>query len=209
MPTAFMLYNRRRLVVLGLVSLTSLGCEDEVVIPASALSASSTPGGVPGAPAPGAPIAADPNAMEPPLPPVAFQEEDFSENDRSRDPFRSFQDLFLEKNDRKTFQGAKVLLENFSIDDLHLIGVITGIQPAKAMLVDPTGKGHVIQRNDLIGKAERVQSGGGGGEFEINWRVDRIRDSDVVFVREDPANPDVPSATRVLSLRTEEDDAQQ
>lgn len=208
MPTAFMLRNRRNLALLGLASVISLGCEDEVVIPASAPSINTTPAGAPGPALPGA-SAVDPNAAEPPLPPVAFQEEDFSENDRSRDPFRSFQDLFLEKNDRKTFQGAKVLLENFAIDDLRLIGVVTGIQPAKAMLVDPTGKGHVIQRNDLIGKAERVQSGGGGGEFEINWRVDRIRESDVVFVREDPANPDVPSATRVLSLRTEDDDAQQ
>jgi hypothetical protein len=30
----------------------------------------------------------------------------------------------------------------------------------------------------------------------------------VVFVREDPSNPDVPSATRVLSLRTEEENAE-
>lgn len=207
MPTALMARNCRRLAWLALAGVLSWGCEDEVVIPASAVSASAPPG-APGPAVPGAPQV-EPNAVEPPLPPVAFQEEDFSENDRSRDPFRSFQDLFLEKNDRKTFQGAKVLLENFAIDDLRLIGVVTGIQPAKAMLVDPTGKGHVIQRNDLIGKAERVQSGGGGGEFEINWRVDRIRESDVVFVREDPANPDVPSATRVLSLRTEEDDGQQ
>jgi hypothetical protein len=30
-----------------------------------------------------------------------------------------------------------------------------------------------------------------------------------VFVREDPANPDVPSATRVLSLRTDEENARE
>lgn len=142
----------------------------------------------------------------PPLPKVQFQEEDFAENDRNRDPFRSYEDLFVEKSDRRSLQRAKVLLEEYSLDDLKLIGVITRIVPAKAMVVDPSGKGHVIERNNLVGRAERVRAGSSNDEFEINWRVDRIRESDVVFVREDPANPDVPSATRVLSLRTQEEE---
>jgi type IV pilus assembly protein PilP len=37
----------------------------------------------------------------------------------------------------------------------------------------------------------------------VNWRVDSIRDGDVVLVRSDPANPDVPTATRVIPLRPE------
>jgi type IV pilus assembly protein PilP len=149
---------------------------------------------------------ADPSVDMPPLPKVQFQEEDFAESERSRDPFRSYEDLFVEKADRRSLQRAKVLLEEFSLDDLKLIGVISRIVPAKAMVVDPSGKGHVIERNDLVGRAERVQAGSSNDEFEINWRVDRIRESDVVFVREDPANPDVPSATRVLSLRTAQED---
>lgn len=191
-----------RLVRLAVVLTTVMACSEEVIIqssprPAATGTASATPSSVAQAAAPM------------PLPPVLFQEDDFAENDRSRDPFRSFQDLFLEKSDRKTWQHAKVLLPELALDELRLIGVINGIVPAKAMVVDPAGKGHVIQRNDLVGKAERVQAGGGGGEFEINWRVDRIRESDVVFVREDPANPDVPSATRVLSLRTDEENARE
>jgi type IV pilus assembly protein PilP len=185
---------------LGLTSVVGFGCGEDVIVQ-SGTSADAT-ASVPQAAA-GLPIEAAPGALEPPLPPVAFQEEDFSENDRSRDPFRSFEDMFLEKSDRRTFQRAKVLLETYSLDQLKLIGVVTGIDPAKAMLEDPGGIGHVVQRNDLVGKAERVQTGGGSEEFEINWRVDRIRESDVVFVREDPANPDVPSATRVLSLHVE------
>ena len=47
--------------------------------------------------------------------------------------------------------------------------------------------------------------GASGTVYEINWRVDRIRSSDVVLVREDPSNPDVPSATRVIPLRPEEE----
>jgi type IV pilus assembly protein PilP len=182
-------------LVVGL-TLAVAGCSEDVIIQSPGPSSS---------PSAAAPVAPSSAAADVP-PPVAFQEDDFLENDRSRDPFRSFQDLFLERSDRKSWQHAKVIRPDLPLDELRLIGVITGIVPAKAMVVDPAGKGHVIQRNDLVGKAERVQGGGGAGEFEINWRVDRIRESDVVFVREDPSNPDVPSATRVLSLRNEQEE---
>ena len=137
-------------------------------------------------------------------PQVEFQEEDFTKTERSRDPFRSFEDSFVERSDRRSLQRARVVLEEYSLDDLKLIGIISRIVPAKAMVVDPTGKGHVIHRPDLVGRAERVQAGTSNQEFEVNWRVDRIRESDVVFVREDPTNPDVPSATRVMSLHSED-----
>lgn len=194
----------RTVRLFSLVSVACFGCAEDVIIQSGATGNSPAANA---APVGGAPGVGAPGTVELPLPPIAFQEEDFSENDRSRDPFRSFEDLFLEKSSRRTFQRAKVLLDTYSLDQLKLIGVITGIVPAKAMLEDPAGIGHVVQRNDLVGKAERVQSSGGGlEEFEINWRVDRIRDSDVVFVREDPTNPDVPSATRVLSLHVEGED---
>jgi type IV pilus assembly protein PilP len=158
------------------------------------------------APAPVATVAA-PKALpvaELPPPKVDYQEEDFAETERSRDPFRSYTDAFIQKNERRSAQRQTVVLEQYALEDLKLVGIVTGIEPARAMLVDPTGQGHVIHRNDLIGRAERVQGGVGVTEFEINWRVERIRESDIVLVREDPANPDVPSATRVLALRPEE-----
>jgi type IV pilus assembly protein PilP len=140
-----------------------------------------------------------------PAPKVALHEEDFSESERSRDPFHAFADAFVVKSARRNAQRQMVLLEQYALEDLKLVGIVTGIEPARAMLVDPTGQGHVIHRNELIGRAERVQTGGpNGAEFEINWRVERIRGSDVVLVREDPSNPDVPTATRVLALRPEE-----
>jgi type IV pilus assembly protein PilP len=72
------------------------------------------------------------------------------------------------------------------------------------MLVDPTGKGHVVRRGDFVGRADVVQmTGGTGATYELNWRLDRIRDGDVVLVREDPNNPDVPAATKVIPLRPE------
>lgn len=143
-------------------------------------------------------------AAKPAPPRVEFQESEFSDTDRSRDPFRSFQDLILAEVRGNLRSQRNVVLEEYSIDELRLIGLVTGIQPAKAMLVDPKGKGHVVQRGQFIGRPETVQAAGPGAtSFEINWRIDSIRDGDIVLVREDPSNPDVPSSTRVIALRSE------
>jgi type IV pilus assembly protein PilP len=47
--------------------------------------------------------------------------------------------------------------------------------------------------------------GSNGPEYQLNWRVDRIRDGDVVLIREDPAQPAIPPATRVIPLHPEAD----
>ena len=59
---------------------------------------------------------------------------------------------------------------------------------------------------DFVGKAELVHAGGPSGtDVAVNWRVDRIREGDVVFIREDPSHPEIPPTTRVMSLRPTED----
>jgi len=137
-------------------------------------------------------------------PKIDFQEAEFAENEKSRDPFRSFANMFVEEARGKVKSQREVLLDQYSVDELKLVGIVTGIDPAKAMLVDPTGKGHVVQRGQFVGRAEVVQASTTTARaYEINWRIDRIRDGDVVLVREDPQNPDVPSATKVIPLRPE------
>ena len=146
--------------------------------------------------------AADP--LTPP-PKVDVQETEFMESERSRDPFRSFARSFGQETKTKVHSQREVILSQYALDELKLIGIVTRAEPAKAMLVDPTGKGFVIQRGQFVGRADVVQGpGASGAVYEINWRVDRIRPGDVVLVREDPANPDVPSATRVIPLRPDE-----
>lgn len=136
-------------------------------------------------------------------PKVEFQESDFTETERSRDPFRNYAEAFLEESRSNVRSQREVLLDQYSVDELKLIGLVTRIAPARAMLLDPTGKGHVVTRGQFVGRAERVQAGTSGAEYEINWRLDRIRDEDIVLIREDPSHPDVPSATRVIPLRSE------
>ena len=146
-------------------------------------------------------LEAKPAASAPPA--IEFQEAEFTESERSRDPFRSFANSFAEEARTKVKSQREVLLDQYTVDELKLVGIVTRVTPERALLVDPTGKGHIIQRGQFVGRAEIVQGGSSGADYEINWRVERIRDSDIVLVRDDPSNPDVPSATRIIPLRPE------
>jgi type IV pilus assembly protein PilP len=136
-------------------------------------------------------------------PPLAFPI-DFNESARTRDPFFSYAREFAEEAKKRVRSQREVVLDQYALDELKLAGLVTGIRPARAMLIDPTKKGHVIHEGQFVGRSEVVQGGATGADYEINWRVDRIRDGDIVLVREDPANPDVPSATRVIPLRPDD-----
>lgn len=193
-----------------LLPLAILGCGDPPVVSKGQVSsAAAPPTAAPGVPAPVATGSAAPSASADALPvKVDIQETEFSESERSRDPFRSFASKFVEESKAHVHSQREVILGQYALDELKLIGIVTRAEPAKAMLVDPTGKGFVIQRGQFVGRADVVQGAGQSGTtYEINWRVDRIRPSDVVLVREDPSNPDVPSATRVIPLRPEEEDS--
>jgi type IV pilus assembly protein PilP len=74
------------------------------------------------------------------------------------------------------------------------------------MFLDPTGKGQIVYRGTFLCRPDVVRVGGPSGhEYEINWRVDRIRDGDVVLIRQDDAHPEIPPATRVIPLHPEAD----
>jgi len=169
-----------------------LGCGEDKIV--------SAPDGPPRRAAPAE------EAPKPETPPVVdFQEAAFVESERSRDPFRSFARFFLEEARGTVKSQRDVVLEEYAIEELKLVGLVTGSSPELAMLVDPIGLGHVVTRGQFVGRAQVVQpSGGVGAAYEVNWRVDRIRDGDLVLVRDDPSNPDVPSASRVIPLRTDE-----
>lgn len=94
--------------------------------------------------------------------------------------------------------------KRFALDELKLVGIVSGSSDApRAMLIDPRGKGWVVTRGELIGRPETLRDR--NGDHAVSWRVDRIRESDVVLVREDVAHSTlVPSATRVLALRHDE-----
>lgn len=147
-----------------------------------------------------------PDAGPPPKPVTAQElgENDFVESDRNRDPFRSFVTTFAEQGKRPAQNQRAVLLAQYAIDELKLVGIVTGGDYPRAMLVDPNGKGWVVRRGDFVGRPDVVHVGGvAGTDFQLNWRVERVRDGDLVLSREDPAQPGVPPATRVIPIRPE------
>jgi type IV pilus assembly protein PilP len=158
-------------------------------------------------PASRAPSAASANAapLAPELKGPEYTENDFVDNDHNRDPFRSF----LLQNQTVTkplLNQRKVELAQYSVVELRLVGIVTGGEQARAMFVDPSGKGTVVYRGTFICRPEAVHVGGSNGpEYQLNWRVDRIREGDVVIIREDPAQPAIPPATRVIPLHPEGD----
>lgn len=158
-------------------------------------------------PANRAPVAAI--ASGAPLPPelkgVEYTENDFVESDRNRDPFRSFL-VQTQPTTQPVLNQRNVELAQYSIDELKLIAIVMGSDRPRAMFVDPSGKGTVVYKGTFICRPEVVHLGGSNGpEYQLNWRVDRIREGDVVLIREDPAQPAIPPATRVIPLHPEAD----
>jgi type IV pilus assembly protein PilP len=141
------------------------------------------------------------------LPPRVELPIDFNDAARTRDPFLSFGHEFAEEAKKRVKSQREVVLDQYGLDELKLAGLVTGIRPVRAMLVDPQKKGTVVHEGQFIGRSEVVQGGTTGADYEVNWRIDRIRDTDIVLVREDPSNRDVPTATRVISLRPDDETA--
>jgi type IV pilus assembly protein PilP len=155
--------------------------------------------------APAASASASASSLPPDLKAPEYTENDFVESDRNRDPFRSFL-VQQQPVNRQALNQRKVELAQYSIDELKLVAIVQGSDQPRAMFVDPTSKGTVVYKGTFICRPEVVHIGGSNGpEYQLNWRVDRIRDADVVLIREDPAQPAIPPATRVVPLHPEAD----
>jgi type IV pilus assembly protein PilP len=188
-------------VALATATACSTGCSSSPPAPVAVADAGAAMQAAPARGPTAAPLATAAAIM----PKADFHEDDFAEGDRSRDPYRSFAKLFTDQGKGRVKAQRRVLLDRYSIEDLKLIGLITRTDTPRAMLVDPTGRGWVVTKGQFIGRPDVVHAGGPGGvDYELNWKIDRIRDNDVVLVREDPAHVDVAPATRVIALRTAE-----
>ena len=133
-----------------------------------------------------------------------YAESDFVENDRNRDPFRTFIHLFTDTGTKPAPVQRHVLCSQYSLDELKLVALVQGAEYPRALFIQPNGRAQVLKRGDFVGRAETVHTGGTNGtDYQLNWRVDRVRDADVVFTRDDPARPNIPPATRVVPLHPE------
>jgi len=187
----------KRLVCLacaGLLVLAAVGCEEEVVTGGGSHGGRAARGADAGAALP------DGGAGQGSLPMMEFSDSDFVESEDSRDPFRDYAHLFVKTTRGDHIVQRKIKASQFALDELKLVGIVTRAT-RRVMLTDPTGYGWVLYTGDYVGKPELVSTGGTDGqEVAINWRVDRIRPKDVVFIREDAAHPEIPPTTRVMPL---------
>jgi hypothetical protein len=87
-----------------------------------------------------------------------------------------------------------------AVESMRLIAVIGGLPRPKAMLLDPLGVGYVVERGDYIGRAKVLQTTG-SVSMTLNWRVDRIRENEVVLTRADPTDPTRPPLSRIIGMR--------
>jgi type IV pilus assembly protein PilP len=204
MLTARLLGTALAVGVLGVpLSASLVGCSpDKVIQAANTGSSSAAPTAVAAPDAGGAPLA------PPPIGRMEFAENDFVESDRNRDPFRTYVATFTPPERQRTAQNQRaVILPQFSIDELKLVAIVTGGEYPRAMMIDPGGKGWVLKRGDFVGRPEIVHIGGANGaDYQLNWRVDKVRDGDLVFIREDPAQPGIPPVSRVVTLHPEQQD---
>jgi type IV pilus assembly protein PilP len=190
----------KRTVVALIIAVSPLatGCGDKII---------TNSGPVPSASAPAA-AAASAGMMDagPADKGVEYSENDFVESDSNRDPFRNFVTQATNKSLALAQNQRKVGLPEYSVDELKLIAIVQSGAGNTAMLLPPSGKGEIVRRGDYVGRAEVVHVGGANGaEYPVNWRIDKIRDGDVVLIREDPNNKLIPPATRVLLLHPEQD----
>jgi type IV pilus assembly protein PilP len=199
-----MISPRSFLVAASMCALATLlgGCNAD-----KALQAANT-GSTTAAPPPVAAPVATAALAPPPIARMDFAENDFVESDRNRDPFRTYVATFAPPERQRTAQNQRaVVLPQFSIDELKLVAIVTGGEYPRAMVIDPGGKGWVLKRGDFVGRPEIVHIGGANGaDYQLNWRVEKVRDGDLVFLREDPAQPGIPPATRVVTLHPEQQD---
>jgi type IV pilus assembly protein PilP len=138
---------------------------------------------------------------------VQYHDDDFIESNVNRDPFRSYARLF--KVRPPEVPQRTVLMPTTSVDDVRLIAIVSGVPDPRAMFVDASGVGYVVSRGDYVCRGETVQTGGEQGmSVMLHWRVDRIREGEVVLTREDPTAPNRPPLSRVIPLY-DDSDAQQ
>lgn len=185
-----------RVAAAALLSCALVACEDD---PNAVLSQNPSPT----LPAPAA-VASTP-ARPPQAEPAqrAYRDGDFVESEQNRDPFRNYATEL--KARAPVVAQRTVLMADTAIEEMKLIAIVSGVEQPCAMLVDQRGVGYVTTRGDFVGKADVVQGGGADAlPVALNWRVDRIRDNEVVLNREDPTAPNRPPLTRVIPLHDDD-----
>jgi type IV pilus assembly protein PilP len=184
-------------VFLGCVlALTLSACEDEVERASSRGGASKSKAGA--ANAKGGTAAEGGTTLAA----LVFKDDDFVESERNRDPFRPYVSAFRTRSGDVSSGEVQraVIMPNTPVEQMKLIAIVSGLSRPKAMITDNTQVGYVVERGDYVGSPKVMQTAGSVA-MTLNWRVDRIRENEVVLTRQDPTDPTRPPLSRVIALR--------
>lgn len=131
---------------------------------------------------------------------LVLRDEDFVESERNRDPFRSYA-FATQKGvpDAILNPQRPVVMPDTAVEEMRLIAVVLGLSRPKAMLTAPDGVGYVVQRGDYLGKPKVLQATG-SVPMTLNWRVDRIREHEVVLTRSDPTDASHTPMSRTITM---------
>jgi type IV pilus assembly protein PilP len=132
---------------------------------------------------------------------LVLRDEDFVESERNRDPFRSYAFNTGAKNGPEPVADPQrpVVMPDTAVEEMRLIAVVLGLSRPKAMLTAPDGVGYVVQRGDYLGKPKVLQATG-SVPMTLNWRVDRIREHEVVLTRQDPTDASHTPMSRIITM---------
>lgn len=132
---------------------------------------------------------------------LVLRDEDFVESERNRDPFRSYAFATGKLGDPPPVIDPQrpVVMPETAVEEMKLIAVILGLSRPKAMLTAPDGVGYVVQRGDYLGKPKVLQATG-SVPMTLNWRVDRIREHEVVLTRQDPTDVSHTPMSRIIAM---------
>jgi type IV pilus assembly protein PilP len=143
---------KRLLWVAGVVSCVAFGAAVALAQPDDKGGAPTVAPGAEGTPAPSDPAAQqDPEQRVAMLRNKTLRDEDFVESENNRDPFRSHFDLFT-KQRRKTTRKVPAIFDNFALEELTLIGIVSGGPQPRAMFRDSAGLGRTIKRGDYVSR---------------------------------------------------------
>ena len=132
---------------------------------------------------------------------LVLRDEDFVESERNRDPFRAYNlTPGAGKNPELPPDPQRpVVMPDTNVEEMRLIAVVLGLARPKAMLTAPDGVGYVVQRGDYLGKA-KVLAATGSVPLTLNWRVDRIREHEIVLTRQDPTDASHTPMSRIITM---------
>src|SRR5207237_65205 len=122
-----------------------------------------------------------------------LKEDDFVDSDSSnRDPFKSFLRFFVDRPTK--VRTVPAIFEKYALEELTLIGIVSGDANPRAMFRDPGGFGLTVKRGDYLSK--------------VGARVTKILSDRVILEMTEPvAGGDARPIEKAVLVRPEEEAA--